>query len=90
MFETMEEVIEAHEAADKHFFDESAMRFFNSKIESELIEGKYFVTSAYRLENDPKRYTVRKVNADATDISTVGKFQEFESLKEALEFIDTL
>ena len=56
------------------------MRFFNSRIESGLLRGRFFITSERRELDFPKRYTVREVLAGG-DIKTVGEFQGYTDLE---------
>ena len=62
-----------------HFFDYSTMKFFKSRIGASF--GRVFITSEkYR---DKKRYyTIRFLDFHG-DIQTFGKFQQYETLKQA-------
>lgn len=58
-----------------YWFDESSMRFFDTRIETELLDKKYFITS----EQPPaggRRYSIRKVYFDGfhVEIDTIGEF----------------
>jgi hypothetical protein len=85
-FQTMSQVIAEHKRRDGHWFDKDAMRFFDSKIESPLIEGRYFVSSEQCHHSDgtssPRLFTVREVSAEA-DIDTVGEFQGYKTKRAA-------
>ena len=70
-----------------HFFSRSSMRFFNSKIESDLLYDKYFITSERFDATRPKMYTIRRV-ADSGDIFKLGEFQQFASKKRAIDFLN--
>lgn len=63
----------------------STMRFFGSIIESDLIGGKYFVTSEKFSENHQRLFTVRK--ASKMKIHTIGDFQSHSSVHSALKAI---
>ena len=67
-----------------HFFSKDTMGFFNSRIESNLIGGKYFVTSE---KNDdwPRLYTIREYDKTTGRISTHGDFQQYKTLRAAFE-----
>jgi hypothetical protein len=81
---TIKEAKAISKANGGHFFDPQAMRFFNSKIESELIEGRYFITSErYDLES-PKLYTIRRISNRGQILDDLGEFQEFDTLHGAL------
>ena len=42
---TLAEAIEKYNKTGGHFFDEDAMRFFGSRIESDLYDNRCFITS---------------------------------------------
>lgn len=91
-FKTLSEFRQANKTKGFHFFSRKTMKFFNSKIESSLLKGDYFITSE-QIETSqgirPRKYTLRRANKDAT-VSTVGEFQQFNSKQAAKEFIKTL
>lgn len=76
----------ANTNAGQHFFDKDTMRFFNSKVAPEAYtkDGKtaYFITSEQH-GNESRKYTVRKMDMETGSITTVGEFQEHDSLSEA-------
>lgn len=84
MLETMAQAKQAHKNFGGHFFDREAMRFFNSKVESELIAGRFFITSERFDDNSPKLFTIREIAPNGEILGDVGKFQEFETLSDAL------
>ncbi len=73
-----------------HWFDAGTIRFWKTKLESELINGRYFISSEDEFALDgrkPKRiFAVRYANNDGT-ITTLAKF--LPSLSEAQDFIDS-
>ena len=74
-----------------HFFDASTMYFFDSKIEVPLFTNEtdcLFVTSERFNKQSPRLYSVRKYVHDTGDISTVGQFQQYKTLKRALRAIN--
>lgn len=83
---TIPEIRLRNKEAGGHFFDRETIAFFNSRI-SETTYGRYFVTSEQFVasdgEREPRRYTIRRFNEDHT-IDTVGSFQQYEKLTEAL------
>ena len=89
MFRNISEVKKRHKESGGHFFDRGAMSYFNSKVESPLIGGRYFVTSERYLLSSPKKFTVRQVvdNGDRVGIESLSEFQEFDTLDEALMFL---
>ena len=92
-FTTIAEVRAANRANGGHWFDKDTMRFFNSRIESKLIGGKYFISSEQSPPfNDqvwPREYSVRVVSDDAS-IDTVNDFQEYKTKQQARAAIDAL
>lgn len=87
-FNTVREMKKFSQKTDHHFFDDDAMRFFNSTIYTPIYHGKgeenwnYFVTSEYYEEGWPKLYSVRRMLEDG-DTETVGEFQQYESFEDA-------
>jgi hypothetical protein len=81
---TIKEAKAISKANGGHFFDPQAMRFFNSKIESELIEGRYFITSERYDTDSPKLYTIRQISETGQILGDLGEFQEFDTLQGAL------
>lgn len=69
-----------------HWFDRDTMRFFKSRIMSNIFPSKtaiYFVSSEQN-DNRPRLFTVRKYDIKNDDISTIGEFQGYESKTKAL------
>jgi hypothetical protein len=83
MFANMDEVKAANQADGQHWFDGPTMAFFRCRIESQLIGGRWFISSEQSAEDAPRLYTVRAVASDGT-VSTVGEFQAYETLADAL------
>lgn len=61
-----------NEANGGCWFDKGSMRFFNSRIESGIIKGKYFITSE-QSPHDSRKFSVRSFD-DRGDIDTIGEF----------------
>ena len=66
-----------------HFFDPESMRFFKSHIETPLVDDCLFVTSETDFWDVHRLYTVRRFNADYTEVLDVGTFQVYRTLAEA-------
>jgi len=90
-FKTIAEVKQANKQAGLHFFDKKTMEFFNSRIESTLINKKdnnrqYFITSEQFTglgEYIGKRlFTIREVKENG-EIKTIGEFQGYNTKQEA-------
>jgi len=87
MFENITQVKKANKAQGGHFFDPQAMRFFNSKVESSVIGGRFFVTSERYDLDALKRYTIREVAPSGEIVGDLGGFQRFESVEGALLYL---
>lgn len=82
---TIAEAKELNRAKGQYFFSRDTMRFFHSKIESTILADHYFITSERDTFNDRqprKLYSVRRIDWETGDISTVGEFQGYRT-KEA-------
>ena len=84
---TMDHVRRANRARGHHFFSVGAMAFFSSRIESGLIDGRYFVTSEAFDETSERRFTLREVEDDGA-VETLGAFQEHATIEAALAAIE--
>ncbi|HEY6021303.1 MAG TPA: hypothetical protein VIY48_15780 [Candidatus Paceibacterota bacterium] len=88
MFNSIEDVKEAHKAAGGHWFDKDSMKFFNSIVYPELIqhpEGAYFISSERFDSGSPRLFTVRFASFDGS-IATVGEFMGFGSKDNAWQW----
>lgn len=83
---TIPEIRLRNKEAGHHFFNRETIAFFNSRV-SEVVYGRYFVTSEQFVASDgtadDRRYTVRRFNDDYS-IDTIGEFQQYASRVEAL------
>jgi hypothetical protein len=83
---TLSEFVEASKDAGYHFFSDSTMRWFASRVHGDIYGDGYFVTS----EQDPngfawdgeRRFTVRQA-VSLTEVRTVSEFGEFSTEAEA-------
>ena len=78
VFTTIEQIKTASYNVGSHWFEHSSMRFFNSRILSDVFHGAggvYFVSSE-KGPNGIRRHTVRKFNPETADISSFGPFNE--------------
>jgi len=78
---TLAEIRARHRNACGHFFDDCAMRFFDSTVECKTfvgVGGVYFVTSEQFHSSTgysaPRAWTVRRFNPNTAEIDTVGDF----------------
>ena len=75
-----------------YFFSPDTMRFFNSRVSNNVWGGRYFITSERYDYNTPRRYTVREFTYSngVLEFDTVGEFQEFPTMSQALKRISEL
>lgn len=85
---TLADVKAANKAAGSHWFDRDSMTFFNTRIESKLLAGNYFITSEL-LHGFPRRYSIRQAQPDG-NIATIGEFQGFTTRAAAMAAIKEL
>lgn len=82
MFSSMKQVIKKYPT----WFSQESMDFFGTTIETDLIDGQYFITSevgfAARRFGDGKFYHIRK--ADESGISLIGDSLTYETLYHAM------
>jgi hypothetical protein len=81
-YHTITAIRKANKDAGGCWFGPGEMRFFNTRIASPVLGGRYFVTSEKCHDDDPRRFTVRMAEDDG-NIRTVSDFQQFETLTQA-------
>lgn len=89
MYRDMLEVKQRNKAIHHRWFEESTMRFFNSRVGDTLYAGKYFISSEQFDYKSPRLYTVR-IALESGEIDTIGKFQAYTSWESAKCAIDKL
>lgn len=90
-FTSMPAVRAAFNAAGSKWFSKGAMKWFNSKVESSLIGGRYFITSERYETSDPKLFNIRKVVRESDgrlDIETVGEHMTYTTKQQALNALE--
>lgn len=84
-FATMRDVKHAvANGPSPHWFSSETMRFFNSKVETALYRGRWFITSEDNFDRSQRMYSVRYAE-DNGDITTIGEFAGYLTHKEALD-----
>lgn len=83
-FKTMDDVRAANRAIKQQWFSGGAMKFFNSRVETELIRGRYFITSEMMYNDTDKKFSIRAVKPNG-EIEDISEFQEYATLEEATE-----
>lgn len=86
---TMSDARKIYVANGGHFFDRDTMRFFGSRIESNLYKNRCFVTSDSNYDGSARYYNVRRFSEDFHDIDTVGEFNAITSKRVALAIAKT-
>jgi len=89
---SMADVRRLNREKGQYFFSRDTMKFFNSKVESDLIGDKYFVTSE-QFSGDPalgvpagdRLFSVREFDSKTGRVKTYGDFQKFKTRAEALQ-----
>ena len=79
---TIDDIKKRNREVGHHFFDDETMRFFSSRVYSKVC-GDYFVTSE-QFPSGLRHYSVRRIDWDTGVIETVGGFQRFTSLADAM------
>ena len=85
---TISEIRQANAAAGFHFFSDGAMKFFRSRVDTQVYEGPrgvFFVTSEqldFHDSSGPRLYTVHRARPDGS-IEGASQFQEYGLLKQA-------
>lgn len=90
-FTSIPAVKAAFNSAGSFWFSPGAMKFFNTKIESSLIGGRYFLTSERYESGEPKLFNVRKVVRETNgslEIETVGEHMTYTTKRQALEALE--
>lgn len=88
-YRTMADVRAASKTTGHHFFDATTMRFFNSRVVTQLYAGRWFVTSEHMDADHVIGYTVREAKPDG-DVDTVGDFQQYSTLADARDAVRAL
>ena len=94
-YNNLTQIKRANKAAGSYWFSPDTLRFFNSKFPARCVypvrDGAFFISSEYSkgvyistgwIPDGPLRWTLRFAD-DKGGISTVGEFQQYESLEEA-------
>lgn len=94
-FKTLAEFKAAYKAQGLHFFDRKTMQFFNSRIETGLLSGKYFITSESDMRNTERFYNIREIgtiaegeSAGEFTINTIGSFNTLKSKSAAKHYLN--
>ena len=89
-YNTITEIKEANKALGHHWFSTGTKRFFDSKIESRVLHGQYFISSEKIPGDKERKFTLRKALENG-QIESMGfhafktKVQAKNALKEHLK-----
>lgn len=83
---TVREMEENNKANGMHWFTKDTMKFFNCKLETSVYYDKSFITSEDTYDGRERRYTWRLALERGKDIETIGNFQQFETLEQAIDY----
>ena len=90
-YTSINQIIYEAVSAGSHFFDDSTLRFFSSRILPTIYGGCYFITSErdnYR-DSNPRFYTIRKYES-GLKVETVGKFCQYKTRAQAVSAVNKL
>jgi hypothetical protein len=81
---TMSDVKIWNKRAGQHFFDRATMKFFESRIESTLMKGNYFITSE-KPPHNPRHYKVRQYNPNNHHIISISEELSYDGAKQLIK-----
>jgi len=91
---TLEQFKNYHEANGGKWFSPGAMKFFAARVETDLINGCYFITSEqFKCPGHAtgKRYfTIRKADMHSLSVETIGTFQQYTTKAAAIKAAEAL
>lgn len=82
----MKRAIQDSKRYGNYFFDPDTIRFWNSRVEAGMFPNNTFVTSEDNFDRSKILYTARKYDWDNHSVETIGEFQQFATLEEAVRF----
>ncbi len=86
MFKTMSDVRAKNKEIGHFFFDRETMKFWDSKVETGLFRGRYFITSEReRTATAKRKFKVREVLKTGEIISVGIQYPDLDSAKEAVK-----
>jgi hypothetical protein len=89
-FKTIADVKAANKAIGHFWFSKDTMKFFDSKIETQLYAGKYFISSERFSDTYPRYYKIREVKPDGSIETKELNETAYHSLTEAREALKIL
>lgn len=68
------------------FFSNDTMAFWGSKVEAGMFDNDTFVTSEDNFDRSRKLYTARQYDWEKHRVKTIGEFQQFDNVEDAVRF----
>ena len=91
-YSTIDEIIAANRSLGNHWFDQSTLGFFGSKVYPKIYDGRFFITSEQDEQGfgslgsawgGERRFSIREAHEDGS-ISTVSEFGEYATRHDAV------
>ena len=96
MYKTIQEIKDKNLEIDNHWFDASTMRFFDSKIITEVLKDRFFITqetgpAQFFISHRPNKetYSTLRMARDCGRIDTVGKFHSMD-YEQCMDLLNSL
>jgi len=70
-----------------HWFSKDTIEFWATKIETPLINGRFFITSENDFSGLKRLFTVRQADWETGQVETIGEFQAHLDKFKAKEFL---
>jgi hypothetical protein len=68
------------------FFTRETMNFWGSKVVAGMFNNNTFVTSEDTFDRSQKLFTARQYDWEKHDVKTIGEFQQFKAIEDAVRF----
>ena len=88
MWTTIAEVKAANEKIGHCWFSDETIRHWNTSIHTDILYGRYFITSEDNYHRTQKLFSIREVG-DRGQVSTL-EFQQWQTLRGAREYPDEM
>ncbi|SDB95319.1 DUF7447 family protein [Shouchella lonarensis] len=79
---TFAEMKKLNESIGQDWFSEGAAEFFNTEYETRHASEGFFITSEHNGDGI-RRFSIRSFDLKTYKVKTIGRFMEFETLKDA-------
>jgi hypothetical protein len=86
LFNNITDIKLANKAIGHHWFSPSTLRFFKSKVVSDVMFGQYFITRETDF-TDGIAFTIRQALPDG-QIETIGEFHVYKTKAEAIRALE--